>query len=257
MRFFQFLTGLFLLFPLTFSAVADNRYQGIKAKINKAFPRLQVKTVRPSPVRGFYEIVVGSDIFYVSADGNYILAGSLISVKTRENLTEKARGRLRQKSLTSLDEKKMIIFGKKRSKRTLTVFTDIDCPFCAKLHLEVPTLNQHGVRVRYLLYPRGGIRRPDGKLTLTYQKHVSVWCTRDRRKALTEAKAGKPVSFKTCKNPVAEHYALGQRMGLRGTPMIITDDGKVLNGYMPAAGLLQVLKIKYVKKAPKKKHQSN
>lgn len=238
---------------------SGDRYSRIKTRLSKAFPKLKIKTIRPSPVPGMYEMVVGTEIFYVSANGKYVFAGNLISVATKENVTEKARGALFQHSLAHLDEKKMIIFGPKRKqvKRTVTVFTDIDCSYCAKLHTEVPTLVQHGVRVRYLLYPRSGVRGRDGKPTPTYLKSVAVWCAKDRQKALTDAKAGRPIKMKSCPNPVAEHYALGQRMGLRGTPMIITDKGKVINGYLPANRLLALLKIKFVKKAIAKKQRSN
>jgi thiol:disulfide interchange protein DsbC len=256
-RFFQVFIG-FLLVSLVSMASAD-RYSSIKARLSKAFPKLKIKTIRPSPVPGMYEMVVGTEIFYVSANAKYVFAGNLISVATKENVTEKARGALFQHSLAHLDEKKMIIFGPKgkRVKRTVTVFTDIDCPYCAKLHTEVPTLVQHGVRVRYLLYPRSGIRGRDGKPTPTYLKSVAVWCAKNRQKALTDAKAGRPIKMKSCPNPVAEHFVLGQRMGLRGTPMIITDKGKVINGYLPATNLLALLKIKFVKKAIAKKQRSN
>lgn len=258
-RFSQVFIGFVLVSLVAVSIASGNRYSRIKAKLSKAFPRLKIKTIRPSPVPGLYEMVVGTEIFYVSANGKYVFAGNLISVATKENLTGKARGVLYRHSLANLDEKKMIIFGpkRKRVKRTVTVFTDIDCPYCAKFHIEVPTLVKHGVRVRYLLYPRTGIRGPDGKLTPTYRKSVAVWCAKDRRKALTDAKARRPVKLRSCPNPVAENYVLGQRMGLRGTPMIITDKGKVINGYLSANDLLALLKIKFVKRAAIKKRSSN
>lgn len=256
-RVFQVFIGFVLVSLVAVSMASGDRYSRIKTRLSKAFPKLKIKTIRPSPVPGMYEMVVGTEIFYVSANGKYVFAGNLISVATKENVTEKARGALYQHSLTHLDEKKMIIFGPKRAKRTVTIFTDIDCPYCAKLHTEVPTLVQHGVKVRYLLYPRAGIRGRDGKPTLTYLKSVAVWCSKNRQKALTDAKAGRRIKMKSCPNPVAEHYALGQRMGLRGTPMIITDKGKVINGYLPANNLLALLKIKFVKKAIAKKQRSN
>ncbi|GMQ92426.1 MAG: DsbC family protein [Gammaproteobacteria bacterium] len=254
-RFFQVFIGFVFVSLVAVSMASGDRYSRIKTKLSKTFPKLKIKTIRPSPVPGMYEMVVGTEIFYVSANGEYVFVGNLISAVTKENVTQKARGALYQRSLANLDEKKMIIFGpkRKRVKRTVTVFTDIDCPYCAKFHLEVPTLVQHGVRVRYLLYPRTGIRGPDGRLTPTYQRSVAVWCAKDQRKALTDAKAGRPIKMKSCPNPVAENFVLGQRMGLRGTPMIITDKGKVINGYLPANNLLALLKIKFVRRAIAKK----
>ena len=122
-------------------------------------------------------------------------------------------------------------------KTAITVFTDIDCGYCRKLHQEVPELNRLGIEVRYLAYPRAGLESE------SYDKIVSAWCADDQRLALTRAKTGKKIESRDCKNPVAQHFALGGAVGVTGTPSIIFEDGRLLPGYLPAERLAQQLGI--------------
>jgi thiol:disulfide interchange protein DsbC len=122
-------------------------------------------------------------------------------------------------------------------KAVITVFTDVDCSYCRKLHLEVPRMNQMGVEVRYLAYPRGGLDSPG------YAKLVTAWCSTDRPAALTRMKRGEQIPAKTCDNPVARQYELGRLAGLTGTPAIVLEDGRMLAGYVSAEELGEVLGI--------------
>ena len=117
----------------------------------------------------------------------------------------------------------------------LTVFTDIDCPYCAKLHREVPQLNKNGITVEYLMFPRAGLGTP------SFKKAVSMWCAEDNNKSMTEAKEGRPIDNKTCENPIKAQYQLGQELGVRGTPALITKTGKLIPGYVPADRLTKML----------------
>jgi thiol:disulfide interchange protein DsbC len=192
-------------------------------------------SVRPAAVAGLYEVVVGPEVVYLSADGRYLIQGDLIEVESRSNLTEATRNAARLSALEAVGEETMAVFGPKDAKHTVTVFTDVECPYCVKLHQEVPELNRQGVRVRYLAFPRNGLTSPG------YRKTVSVWCAEDRQQALTDAKAGKPVPEKTCDNPVADHFELGQALGVNGTPTLILEDGRLIPGYVPAARLVRAL----------------
>ncbi len=238
---------IFLVAPL---AIADKQTETIKRQLLKAYPDLKIRAIRPSPMPGLYELVVDRSVLYVSTDGKYIIIGELVDTTTKENLTRVANERVMRslrevnlRLLRTVNERDMIIIGPKRPKRTITVFTDVDCPVCARFHRDVPLLNRNGARIRYLLYSRAGVTGPDGKKTSTYLRSVAVWCAKDRAKAIGWAKAGGPLTMRTCPNPVAKYIALGRKMGLRGTPMIVTDKGVIINGYSNAAGLLQVLGI--------------
>ena len=176
---------------------------------------------------------------YLTADGKYFIDGNVYDMATRENLTEERRTRgARSRSINAVPESQMVIFSPKNPHYTITVFTDVDCQYCRKLHSEMAELNKLGVRVRYMFYPRTG---PN---TESWRKAEVVWCSADRNEALTRAKAGAPVDTnKTCgPTPVAREYALGQSIGVQGTPAIVTEGGDYINGYMPPHDLVQAIK---------------
>jgi len=210
----------------------------LKKKIEAVMPGIAFDEFKPSPVKGIYEGVIGTRVVYFSNDGNFMLNGDMVDLTARKNLTEAKRATLLAKLLDGIGEDNMIVMGPAKPKRTITVFTDVDCAYCARLHLEVPELNKHGVKVRYLLFPRGGLG------TSTYNRSVAVWCAADRVKAVGIAKAGGKIDMKTCDNPVARHYQLGQDLGITGTPTIFVDDGQIMPGYIPAANLLETLGLK-------------
>lgn len=198
----------------------------------------KLEDLRPSPIAGLYEFVQGADVSYLTADGKYFLDGNVYDMATRENLTEDMRTRARAALINAVPESQMVIFSPKNPQYTITVFTDVDCQYCRKLHSEMAEINRLGVRVRYVFYPRTG---PN---TDSWRKAEAVWCSADRNEALTLAKAGRPVdTSKTCgATPVAREYELGQSIGVRGTPAIVTENGSYINGYMPPHDLLEEIK---------------
>jgi thiol:disulfide interchange protein DsbC len=201
--------------------------------------RLEVTAdeVRPSVVPGLFEVAHGGEVLYVTADGRYAFAGDLYETAGGKNLTEQRRTETRLAALKTIPDDEAIIFSPKAPRYTITVFTDVDCQFCRKLHSEIAEYNRLGVRVRYVFYPRSG---PG---TDSWRKAEVVWCSANRQDALTRAKQGGEVAGKVCKNtPVARTYALGQELGLKGTPGIFTDRGEYLPGYYPPAELLERLK---------------
>jgi len=235
------LTGILCVLLLSLSAQADDT-EKLKQRLQQRLSEIVITDLKPAPIPGMYEMVFGTRVAYVSADGQYMLMGDLIDLEGRRNLTAMRRGSLVLKSIDALGETNMIVLGPEKQKRTLTVFTDVDCPYCSRLHNEVPKLTQAGVKVRYLLYPRAG------KDTETYRRSVAVWCSKDRIKAIAIAKSGGKLDMKTCANPVDEHLRLGREVGVEGTPTIVMDDGRVLPGYAPAAELLAALGLQDGKK---------
>ena len=191
-------------------------------------PGARVEELRATAVPGLYELTRGSEIVYVTADGKYALTGDLVDLTTNNNLTEQHRRELRAKALDAFPESDMLVFGPKDPKYTVTVFTDVDCPYCRKLHSQIAEYNRLGIRVRYLLYPRTG---PN---TTSWTKAEQVWCSADRNSALTRAKLGEQLKSPPCaNNPVARSYALGQDFALEGTPAIVMANGEMLPGYVP------------------------
>jgi thiol:disulfide interchange protein DsbC len=171
---------------------------------------------------------VGSQIAYVSADGRYLLQGEIIDLNTDQNLTEGRREGVRRDVLSGVSEAGMIVFSPaKPATSTITVFTDIDCGYCRKLHRQIADYNARGIKVRYMYFPRSG---PG---TESWTKAEQVACSPDRSAALTRAKLGEVLKDKPCQpNPVANHFRVGKDFGIQGTPAIVLDSGELIGGYL-------------------------
>ncbi len=192
-------------------------------------PGSKPEDLRPTPIPGIFELVHGTDISYVSADAKYVFSGDLYQVSMNgdfPNLSEVRRRELRLARLNEVPESQMIVYGPAKAAHTITVFTDIDCPWCQRMHAQVAEYNRLGIRVRYLFYPRSG---PD---TESWFKAEAVWCAADRKKALDNAKDGKKVEGRACATQVARDYALGRDIGVNGTPGVVLDTGELVVGYL-------------------------
>jgi thiol:disulfide interchange protein DsbC len=199
-----------------------------KAVITLA-PKAKIDSLRPAPIAGMTEVTSGGQTVYVTNDGKYLVTGSIVEIATKRDLTEASRAVLRREALKNVTASQMIVFAPPKPKYTVTVFTDVDCAYCRKLHSQIADYNKAGIAVDYLFFPRAGIPSE------SYDKAVSVWCATNRQQALTDAKKGLPVTKATCANPVTQDYELGRRFGFEGTPAVYTADGTAIGGYLPPA----------------------
>ncbi len=217
-------------------AIAGGNNRGaIEKSLRSLAPGFKADSIAPSPIKGISEVQVGPQLYYVTNDGKYLIQGSLIEIKSRTDLSEARRKAIRLDAVNAVGEDNMIIFPASKPRHTITVFTDIDCGYCRKLHKEVGQFNDKGITVRYLMFPRSGVNTP------SYYKAVSVWCEDDRNAALTESKAGKTLPKADCDNPVKAHMELGKLLGVNGTPAIVLDDGELFPGYVPAVKMARML----------------
>lgn len=208
----------------------------ITERLERVAPGEKPESITSTAIPGLYEVVFGSDIFYSSADGRYVLQGALVDLDTNENLTETTRTGMRQGLMSKLKASEMIVFSPKNTPRhTLTVFTDIDCGYCRKLHNEMAELNSLGIEVRYMMFPRSGPNTP------SFQKAVNVWCAKDQQLSMTKAKAGESLPESNCDNPIGAQFNIGQQLGVTGTPALLLDDGTLIPGYRPAKDLAAML----------------
>jgi thiol:disulfide interchange protein DsbC len=206
----------------------------VRARVVAKLPGATPNDVSPSPVPGLYEVTMGGLIAYVSEDGKYLLSGNVYDLDTQMNLTASRRNAARAKALAGVSESQMIVFGPSNAKMTVTVFTDIDCGFCRKFHSQIAEVNKAGVRVRYMLYPR------TGPGTESWKKAEQVWCSTDRRDALTRAKRGEPLKSKSCGDAaIKTQYQLGSDLGVEGTPAIFTQNGDYIGGFLTPEELVQ------------------
>ena len=225
----------FATLSLLSSSIAYADEAVIRQSLNKSMPSLKIQSLKPSEIQGLYEVTVDNSIVYVSEDGKYLLQGHLIDIANRKDLTEGKLSVSRKEAIDKLGKENMIIFTPKESKYTVSIFTDIDCGYCRKLHSEMDQYMAEGITIQYLFYPRAG------KGSESYNKAVSVWCADDKHAALTASKSGQTLELKTCVNPIDEHMQLGIDFEARGTPMIVTAKGNVFPGYLPAKKLRKAL----------------
>lgn len=211
-------------------------------RLKQARGDLDYSEVKLSPIPGLYEVrVVGGPTLYVSEDSKFFVAGDLFSIKDGQfvNIQEQARAKERAKLMAGIDKKDQIVFSPAgETKAYVHVFTDVDCGFCQKLHKEIEQITAKGIEVRYLAYPRAGVNSQSAK------KLATAWCADDPQATLTKLKNREPVDVKVCENnPVAEHYKLGGLVGVSGTPNMVTEDGELIGGYLPADKLAERLGV--------------
>ncbi len=226
---------LLLLLAISFPAIADEA-STLKQKLTKMFPNEVPFEVTKTPVPGLFEVDFGDSFMYITADAQYAVKGDIIHMLTNANLTDMKRSENRLKTMSAITDKNTIIYPAKNKMVRMTVFTDIDCSYCRKLHSQMAGYNKLGIEVRYAFYPRAGIG------SNSYKKAVSVWCADDRRKALDNAKSGQEIENRDCKNPVKLHIDVANKLGINSTPTLVFDDGTVIPGYIPPARLLSVIK---------------
>ena len=204
-------------------------------------PDAKISSASQTPIKGIKQIKLDSDniddVYYMTEDGKYFIQGTIIETISRRNLTEDSKTDTRKGIVNKFDENQRIDFFPEDMKHHITVYTDIDCGYCRKLHTEMDEYNDLGIGISYLFWPRSGIDTP------SYNKAVSAWCAVDRNEAMTLAQSGAVIEPQQCDNPVAEHFESGKKVGVRGTPNIVTDSGELIPTYMPAKDLLQRLEM--------------
>ncbi len=206
------------------------------AKLQAALNGAKPDSIAPTAIPGLYEVVLGGQVFYLSEDGRFAVQGDIVDLGSRANLTDERRGELRGKAIEAVGENNMVVFAPEGPvKYTVTIFTDIDCGYCRKMHSQIADYNKEGIKIRYLWFPREGVGSE------AFDKAVAVSCADNRQEAMTRAKRGEKVESKPCDNPVQAQYELGQKLGVRGTPSMILESGEMLPGYVPPTQLAQML----------------
>lgn len=207
----------------------------ITAAVAQMAPKAQLQTIAPMPIAGLYQAVVDGQVLYLTADGRYVIQGDAYDIKTRTPLNNLTLDRLRREAIAQLQPGQMVRYAPAHPKYTVTVFTDVDCPYCRAFHANMAAINQLGIAVDYLFWPRTGLGTPSA------QKAVDVWCAGDRKTALTRAFEGQAPQNANCTSPVKHDFNLGVSLGVNGTPTIIADNGVVLGGYIEPEELLRRL----------------
>jgi thiol:disulfide interchange protein DsbC len=225
--------------PAAWSADSPGVPAEARERLAGMFESIAPEDIKASPIDGWYMIQRGSVVAYISDDGRYLLQGDLIDLDTKVNLSEESRTDARRELMSRLPDDEVILFSPDEVKYTVSVFTDIDCTYCRRLHSQIEQYMANGIEVRYLLYPRSG------PASAAWTTSEEVWCAKDRGEALTLAKLDREFESAKCDaSAVQDHYILGQEVGLSGTPAIVLDDGELIAGYLPPDALKMRLEQK-------------
>lgn len=214
-------------------ASANEDVDELKNALAKRLPQYEVSRIDSTPIEGLYQVILSGQVIYMTKDARYMLDGNLVDLSTKKNYSEDAMSEIRLSQLEQLGEENMVVYTPETVKHTITVVTDIDCPYCRRLHSEMDQYLDGGIKVRYVFMPLKG--KGD------YQTTVTVWCSEDKNEALDMAKAGTELQAKDCDNPIDQHLKVSRSLGVRGTPAIILQDGSMLPGYIPAKKLVTEL----------------
>lgn len=219
-----------------------------KTEVNEALSQrleqligLSVQSVTPTPVDNLIEVLTDQGLFYASADGKFLIQGKLYGIGDNViNYTEKSLAKVRMSGLSRF-ENEMIVYPAKNEKHVVTIFTDITCGYCRQLHQQMSDYNDLGITIRYLPYPRSGVKDRFGNLTQGFKDLRSIWCHEKPASALTKAKAGSSVAQRICDKPIDEQFEFARQVGVNATPAIIFDNGMMLPGYQKPEALIKIL----------------
>ena len=220
---------------------AEDHSEAIKGGVKNLAPTADVTSIEKTPIKGISEIVINTgrsgEIYYISNDGKYLMNGNMFYTSSREDLTENKKSGIRKELLSDFGDGERIDFFPEEMLHHVTVFTDIDCGYCRKLHNEIDEYNKLGIGISYLFFPRSGVNTP------SFDKAITVWCSDNKQEAMTNAKSGVSLENIKCDNPIKVQYDAGLAAGVTGTPALITDKGVMMPGYLPPSQLLQRLAV--------------
>ena len=244
-RAFVFLISSFFCVTQAVAQVNNTLSEKSQAEIKKTLAsslNLEIQSVKASPFPELVEVVTKQGLFYASKDGQFLVQGKLYGVGSNDviNHTEDSLAELRIEGLKQFNDD-MIVYPAKNEKHQITVFTDITCGYCRKMHKQMEQYNDLGITVKYMAYPRAGVTDQLGRLSQGFKDLRSIWCHEQPSVALTKAKLGSSVAQRICESPVEAEFDFGRQVGVNSTPAIIFPNGLLLPGYREPADLLKIL----------------
>ena len=238
MRVTRIFAAAALALASTFAVADQAAEQAIRKTLDTLKLEVPVESVASSPLNGLYEVKLkGGRVLYASADGQFVMQGYLFQIQDGKpvNLTEKTERQAIAKVVGAIPANETVVYPAiGQTKSRITVFTDTTCPYCHKLHAEVPELNRQGIEVRYVAFPRQGLGSPGD------EQLQAVWCSKDRKAAMDKMVAGDTIKAPKCANPVTSQFELGQSIGVSGTPAIVLENGQMIPGYQPAPNIAKL-----------------
>lgn len=207
--------------PATASTATSAR--DIAARLEALYPATHFGTVNPTQWPGVFEVVMGANIAYVDESGQYFLFGHLYDMKSQRDLTAEHKDTLARVDFGTLPLSDALKEVRGNGSRVLAIFSDPDCPYCRKLESDIRNLDN--VTIYTFLMPLASLHPG------AHDKAVAVWCAKDRIAAWHATMLHDEAPARAdCPNPVERNIALGERLGINGTPTLIAADGRMLPG---------------------------
>ena len=232
------LKSLFFTLIILSSNVFADKSDIIKG-LSAYFSGVTEQDVSTTPFNGMYEVVLREprlDVIYISADGRYLSQGEVIDLRTRTNLTKARLSSLAKEIMSTTTDDEKIIYKADNEKYVVDVFTDVDCPYCRKLHKDIAELNELGITMKYLAFPRSGVN------TKSFYRSVAIWCADDKEQAMDNGMSRIDSPLVNCKNPIIDHLILTKKLNVTGTPFIFFENGDHIPGYVKPKDLLKEIK---------------
>ena len=225
--------NIFILLTVTLLiSCAKKNNADIDKVVSEAYPNVKIDNIKKID-DNFHEILINNQIYYATNDGKYLIVGSVIDLDTKESITENTKMRQRLSIIESIEEKNLVIYKPTKTDYVLTIFTDTSCPYCQKLHDELPDLLENNIEVRYVIFSR------NGSDVDTYQQLLSAWCANDRLDAIEELFQGELLDESDgCDNPLNKNFEYASMLSVEGTPTIFLEDGRIIPGYQNYKGIL-------------------
>jgi thiol:disulfide interchange protein DsbC len=216
----------------------------LAARLKALYPATRIGALSATPWPGVYEVVMGANVAYTDRTGRHFLFGHLYDMQERRDLTAERTQRIAHMDFASLPLADAITETRGTGKYQFAVFSDPDCPYCRKLEAAMETLQD--VTVHTFVMPLASLH-PEATT-----KAIAIWCADDRLAALhTAMRDGTAPPAVDCDHPIARNVALGERLGITGTPTLIAADGRVLQGAATTAQLDAWLKGGATSAAPR------
>ena len=225
--------NIFILLTVTLLiSCAKKNNADIDKVVSEAYPNVKIDSIKKID-DNFHEILINNQIYYATNDGKYLIVGSVIDLDTKESITENTKMRQRLSIIESIEEKNLVIYKPTKTDYVLTIFTDTSCPYCQKLHDELPDLLENNIEIRYVIFSR------NGSDVDTYQQLLSAWCANDRLDAIEELFQGELLDESDgCDNPLNKNFEYASMLSVEGTPTIFLEDGRIIPGYQNYKGIL-------------------
>lgn len=216
--------------------LADDVRERIEERMAEAGLEAELRYLEESPVPGLYMAMIQGQVLYFSEDGRYLIQGEMLDLEERAPVAEGMRRSMRAERLADYDKDSLLIYpAEGETEHVVTVFTDIECPYCQRMHRQIDDYTAQGIEIRYAQFPRAGVG------SSSYHKSVAVWCAEDRKEAMNRAKAGDSMGREDCENPVSEQLDLARELGVDATPTMISETGVVQRGLVDARQLRAML----------------